>query len=128
MTHILVADDDSIFGSNLSEILKRKGFKIQIAQTMLEALEKASQKRFDVILLDQLMPGAAKAMTLTQLREMDQSIKIISMTASPKVINGCIENRIKPDAVIAKPFVIGHLLKEIEGVLAWSQTDKARVA
>ncbi|MBF0370272.1 MAG: response regulator [Magnetococcales bacterium] len=126
MKKILIADDDGVFGSNLSEILRREGFLVQSVGSTMDAIHITTQESFDIILLDMLMPGAAREKTTTCLRRVNRAVKIISMTVCPASSYTYSTIKHQSDACITKPFGIHNLLGAIDDVGQQSENNMNR--
>jgi len=66
---ILFADDDRLVLATMAKGLRDAGFAVSTANSGAEALELASESRFDLALLDIRMPGLSGIETAQQLRE-----------------------------------------------------------
>jgi twitching motility two-component system response regulator PilH len=80
---ILIVDDSATNRHALSEILRRHGYQISLAQTGKEAIEKAAAEKPDMILMDVVMPdmdGYQATRTLTR-DEATKGIPIILCTS-----------------------------------------------
>jgi CheY-like chemotaxis protein len=63
-TKILLVDDDKALCQIMRNLLEHKGFDITIASNVAEALKLISSERYDVLLSDLHMPGAADGLTV----------------------------------------------------------------
>lgn len=112
MTHppqILVADDDRLIRLTLEAGLSLYGFRVSLARSGREALEAASEKRFDGIISDVYMADGDGLMVLRELRSSQPEAPIILMTAMGSV--NLAVRAIEEGATdfIAKPFEIEAL-------------------
>ena len=119
--HILVVDDDDRIRSLLKEYLNEKKFIVTTAQNADEAKIKLSHFKFDLIVLDVMMPGQS-GYELTKEIKVNDCPPIILLTAK-----GEVENRIKgleigADDYIGKPFEPKELLLRIRNII--SKKDK----
>jgi signal transduction histidine kinase len=71
----LVIDDEPDVGELIAEILKREGFHVDIAVTGVEALERLSDDRYDIILSDLMPSSTSTAAPATTDRERVDSMK-----------------------------------------------------
>ena len=62
--------------------LNEKGYQIDSCTNGSDALDKISNNRFDIILLDENMPGISGIETLINIKKIDRSIKVIMITKS----------------------------------------------
>ena len=77
---MLVLDDDAAFLSILKMRLKSTGHTVDTAETGWDGLTKLAHATYDVVLLDDLMPGIAGLTVLQHIRERHPSIPVVMMT------------------------------------------------
>ena len=114
--HILIVDDDDKIRNLLKEYLVDNQYIISTAEDALQAKDKLKIIKFDVIILDVMMPGQ-NGYDLTKEIKKDNKVPIILLTAK-----GEVENRIKglelgADDYLGKPFEPKELLLRIKNIL-----------
>ena len=114
--HILVVDDDDRIRSLLKDYLSENNYIVSTAENANEAKKKINYLKFDIIILDVMMPGQ-NGYDLTQEIKKRIKVPIILLTAK-----GEVENRIKglevgADDYIGKPFEPKELLLRIKNVI-----------
>ena len=114
--HILVVDDDDRIRSLLKEYLNENNFIVSTAENSEEAKKKLSYLKFDILILDVMMPGQS-GYELTEEVKKNIKVPIILLTAK-----GEVENRIKglelgADDYISKPFEPKELLLRIKNII-----------
>ena len=114
--HILIVDDDDRIRDLLKEYLKDNNFIISTSENAEKAKIKIDQFKFDLIVLDVMMPGQ-NGYELTKDIKKIYKIPIILLTAK-----GEVENRIKglelgADDYISKPFEPKELLLRINNII-----------
>ena len=114
--HILVVDDDDRIRALLKEYLNENNFIVSTAENSEKAKNKLDYLRFDIIILDVMMPGQ-NGYELTKEIKKKIKIPIILLTAK-----GEVENRIKglelgADDYIGKPFEPKELLLRIKNII-----------
>jgi len=115
--HILVIEDEEAIRSGLIDVLLFHGYKVDSAATGPLGLEKALTGKFDMILLDVMLPGMDGFQICNKIRESDRDQAIIMLTAKSDdddIINGL---RLGADDYVSKPFSIGQLVLRIQAVL-----------
>ena len=115
-THILVVDDDNRIRNLLKEYLNDNKLIVSTAQNSEEAKIKLNHFKYDLIVLDVMMPGQ-NGYDLTKEIKKNNSVPIILLTAK-----GEVENRIKglelgADDYIGKPFEPKELLLRIKNIV-----------
>ena len=114
--HILIVDDDNRIRDLLKEYLNENNYIVTTAFDSENAKVKLSQFKFDLIVLDIMMPGQ-NGYELTKDLKKKINIPIILLTAK-----GEVENRIKglelgADDYISKPFEPKELLLRIKNII-----------
>ena len=115
-THILVVDDDNRIRDLLKEYLSENQYIVSTSENAENAKMKLTQFRFDLIVLDVMMPGQ-NGYELTKDIRKNIKTPIILLTAK-----GEVENRIKglelgADDYIGKPFEPKELLLRIRNII-----------
>ena len=124
MSTILIVDDDAEFRENMTEVLSSAGFVTDMAGTGSEALEKAAVHRYEVILLDLMMPGMTGFAVLSELRRIAPRTKVIMITAFATVDNAVDAIKNGASDYITKPFKVGDLVMSIRRTLEESRFDQ----
>src|SRR5438270_10819520 len=80
---ILIVDDEELNSEGLARRLRRHGYAVTVAKSGRAAIELLGQRRFDLVLLDIMMPGMNGLEVLKFLRRVDSLIDlpIIMVTA-----------------------------------------------
>ena len=125
---ILVVEDEEAIRSGLIDVFVFHGYEVDSAATGPEGLEKALTGKFDLILLDIMLPGLDGYEICNQIRTKDRDQPIIMLTAKTsdeEIIQGL---KLGADDYVAKPFSIQQLVLRVEAVLRRSQVgiDLAR--
>ncbi|MAJ85564.1 MAG: DNA-binding response regulator [Candidatus Pelagibacter sp.] len=118
--HILVVDDDDRIRDLLKDYLEDNNFITSSARNAEEAAKKIEMFKFDLIVLDVMMPGKSGFDLTKEIRKRIE-IPIILLTAK-----GEVENRIKglefgADDYLGKPFEPKELLLRIKNIIKKSR-------
>ena len=114
--HILVVDDDNRIRELVKEYLEDNNFLITTAKDSYNAKKKLEIIKFDLIVLDIMMPGQS-GLSLTKEIKKDNSIPIILLTAKGEVVNRIEGLEIGADDYLGKPFEPKELLLRIKNIL-----------
>ncbi|MEW6749500.1 MAG: sigma-54 dependent transcriptional regulator [Candidatus Latescibacterota bacterium] len=108
--HVLVVDDDVKMQRMLEKFLVREGYRVSLAGSGQEALEKLGAGDLDVVLSDIRMPAMDGMQLLRQIRERCPQATVIMMTAFGSV--GSAVEAMKQGAYdyISKPFKMDEVL------------------
>ena len=114
--HILVVDDDDRIRDLLKDYLSENNYIVSTAENADEARSKLQFLRFDIMILDVMMPGQSGYEFTKEIKK-EIKIPIILLTAK-----GEVENRIKglelgADDYIGKPFEPKELLLRIKNII-----------
>ena len=123
--HILIVDDDDRIRSLLKEYLSENQYIVSTAENAEQAKIKLEFLKFDVIILDVMMPGQ-NGYELTKEVKKTKKIPIILLTAK-----GEVENRIKglelgADDYLGKPFEPKELLLRIKNIIRYNNKTEIK--
>lgn len=103
---VLLVDDEALLLSFLSKVLRVRGFEVGTAAGGAEALAELGRERYDVVVLDQRMPGMDGIATLERIRDLDARLPVIFLsglaemsTAVEAVRRGAVDYLMKPASV-----------------------------
>lgn len=113
VNRILIAEDEPRISSFLEKGLRSNGFVTQVAADGHEAMALARTGQFDLIILDIGLPGRDGFDVLSELREHDQRLPVIILTARTGVTDTVTGLEGGADDYIAKPFRFEELLARV---------------
>jgi DNA-binding response OmpR family regulator len=114
---ILLAEDDSNLGILLSNYLTAKDYETQLCVNGIRALEAFSGGKFNICILDIMMPEMDGLTLAREIRMLNPEVPIIFLTAKNQeedIIEGFKSGA---DDYISKPFSMEELLYRIEAIL-----------
>jgi DNA-binding response OmpR family regulator len=114
---ILIVEDDDAIATGLALNLKLAGHASAIARDGVEALACAEQEDFALILLDINLPRKNGLEVLTALREADNVVPVIVLSARHGEFDKVAALRLGADDYVTKPFALAELLARIDAVL-----------
>jgi len=118
--HILVIDDDRRLSDLLRKYLSDNGFRVTVAAEAGEARQRMSGLRFDLLVLDRMMPGESGLDFAKSVRTTD-SVPILMLTAMDEVDARIDGLEAGVDDYLAKPFEPRELLLRIQMILRRSE-------
>jgi two-component system, response regulator, stage 0 sporulation protein F len=115
---ILVVDDEAPVREVLTEYFSTEGYAVEAAGSGVEALTAVRGGRADLVLLDVRMPGLDGVQVLRRIRELDDRVPVIMVTANEDV--GLAKETLKLGAFdyVAKPFDFDYLDRAVAAGLA----------
>ena len=114
--HILVVDDDNRIRELVKEYLEENKFIVSTAENSDEAKKKIEIIKFDMLILDIMMPGES-GLSLTKDIKENSSVPIILLTAKGEAHNRIEGLEIGADDYLGKPFEPKELLLRIKNIL-----------
>lgn len=117
MQRILVVDDEEAILSLLSRLLTLAGYQVSTAPNGCQALDILARKTFDLMLLDQQMPGMSGQEVLKELEGYNSKPRIVLITGVGQDEKGSAE-KLDTAYRLQKPFTPTALLETVSKVLA----------
>ena len=114
--HVLVVDDDREIRNLVARFLRMHGYRIEAAADGQEMFAALSAGRFDLIVLDLMLPGE-DGLSLCRRVRADSDLPIVMLTAVGEDIDRIVGLEVGADDYLAKPFNPRELLARIRAVL-----------
>ena len=77
---LLLVDDEIPFVANLLKLLSRRGYEVSTAHDGDSALRLVQEREFDVVILDQNMPGKDGITVLRELKKKQPNLEVVILT------------------------------------------------
>ena len=122
---ILLLEDDPNLGSILQEHLHMKGFDVKLCPNGEEGQSAYRREKFDLCLVDVMMPRKDGFTFARELRAEDQETPLIFLTAKSLKEDKIEGFKLGCDDYVTKPFSIEELVFRIEAVLKRSNVRTA---
>ena len=113
---ILVVDDEKTLVKGMKFNLENEGYEVECAYDGATALELAREGRFDLLILDVMMPEMDGLEACMKIREFS-NVPIIMLTAKSEVFDRIQGLEMGADDYIVKPFEMKELIARINAVL-----------
>lgn len=123
MKRVLIVDDEVDISELISLILKKEGIDSKIINNPLEVPELVKKEKFDLILLDIMMPELSGTELCSKIRD-DVDAPIIFISAKSELIDKMLGYEIGGDDYITKPFDNTELLLKVKSHLRLNQRTK----
>ena len=114
---ILIVEDDDAIATGLALNLKLAGRGTSIARDGDDALRQATHEDFALVLLDINLPKRNGLEVLTALRQADNLVPVIVLSARDGEFDKVGALRLGADDYVTKPFALAELLARIDAVL-----------
>ncbi len=122
---ILYVEDDTNLGYVTKDNLQKKGYEITLCEDGLAAAQLFAQQKFDICILDVMLPKIDGFALAQKFRDKDKNIPIIFLTAKSMLEDKLQGFKIGGDDYITKPFSIDELVLKIEVFLKRSKVFSA---
>ncbi len=113
-TRILVADDDQAILRTCRKILEHAGYEVTTAPDGDSALSLLKSSRYDLFLVDMLMPGLSGLETVSLARQADPTLMILMLTAYATIQTAVEAVKRGVFDYLAKPFTADQLRSAVE--------------
>jgi DNA-binding response OmpR family regulator len=122
---ILLVDDELAVQKLLSYPLRKEGYDVVPAHDGREALERFSEQRFDLVVLDIMLPKLDGMEVCRRLRSRSQ-VPIIMLTAKDDEIDKVVGLEMGADDYITKPFSVREFRSRVKAALRRSEMLRTR--
>ena len=119
--HILVVDDDNRIRELVKQYLQENNFIVTTAKDSLDAKKKIEIIKFDILILDIMMPGES-GLSLTKEIKSKEKTPIILLTAKGETHDRIEGLELGADDYLGKPFEPKELLLRIKNILNKTRT------
>ena len=126
MFHILVLEDDRDLNRTVCSFLNHSGYQATGCLGAAEAYDAMYEKKFDLIVSDIMMPGVDGFEFARTIRELDQEIPILFMTARDDIASKQRGFRIGVDDYMVKPIDLDELFLRIGALLRRAKIAASR--
>jgi DNA-binding response OmpR family regulator len=110
---VLLLDDDPSMQRLVARILGNEGFRVDVFLTGSQAIAALKREKYDVLLLDLMMPHEGGMTVIRHLRQNDPQMlkRSILLTASPDSLIGALSGEVS--TVVQKPFEPKQLIDAV---------------
>jgi two-component system, OmpR family, alkaline phosphatase synthesis response regulator PhoP len=122
---ILVVEDEEALRVALSDRLKNEDYVVESAADGEEGLEKALAGRFDLLILDVMLPRKKGFDICRDVRQAGLVVPIIMLTAKSETVDKVLGLKIGADDYVTKPFEMIELMARIEALLRRAPSQPA---
>ena len=118
---ILVVDDDASIRDAVSFYMRREGYDVLQAKDGQAAMEVIATENFDLAILDIMMEGYNGFELCSAIRDRNQTVPIILLSAKRDLIDKSLGFKLGADDYITKPFEPAELVMRVNSCLRRSQ-------
>jgi two-component system, OmpR family, alkaline phosphatase synthesis response regulator PhoP len=114
---ILLVEDDPGLRLTLTHRLDREGYQVETAPDGAQGLDRALHARFDLVILDVMLPRRSGLDVCRDLRRAGMAAPVLMLSARGQVADRVQGLKIGADDYLAKPFEMAELLARVEARL-----------
>ena len=123
MTRILIVEDEVALAEPLAYLLELEGYEVEHAATGDAAVRMVADGRYDLVLLDLMLPGRSGTEVCREVRLTSQ-VPIIMVTAKDSEIDTIVGLELGADDYVTKPYSSRELVARIRAVLRRRVVDE----
>ncbi len=122
---ILVVEDDTDVARIVEEGLRKSGFETVSVNSAEDALDIAEKERFDLFIIDIILPGKDGKDLLSELRKMEsyKVAPVVFLTALNDEIDRVIGLELGADDYVTKPFSVRELIARVKSIFRRIEMD-----
>jgi DNA-binding response OmpR family regulator len=117
LCQVLLVEDDPVIAKTLGMSLRYQGFELTVASSVQEALKQVTARSFSLIMLDVGLPDGSGIDLCRTLRQRDENIPILMLTARSDEHSAIAGIDSGADDYIRKPYSLGELTARLNRLL-----------
>ena len=125
---ILLAEDDANIRLGLVATLESDGYAVTAAGDGAQALRLFPQEKFDLVLLDIMMPKVSGYDVCRELRARGTRVPVLFLTAKGEEVDKVVGLKLGADDYVTKPFGVHELLARVEALLRRARAVESKEA
>jgi DNA-binding response OmpR family regulator len=122
---ILIAEDEPGIALGLEDDLRMEGYEVEVAADGLTAVRRAKESRFDLMLLDIMLPGKDGFEVCRELRRAGLHMPVMMLTAKTQESEKVMAFELGADDYVTKPFGTRELRARIKALLRRANGDSS---
>jgi two-component system alkaline phosphatase synthesis response regulator PhoP len=123
-SRILLVEDEPGLVLTITDLLTAEGYAVESATDGPRGLSRALAERFDLIVLDVMLPGKNGFEVCRELRQQGRDAAILMLTAKSQLTDRVVGLKLGADDYMVKPFEPPELLARIEALLRRVKREK----
>jgi two-component system alkaline phosphatase synthesis response regulator PhoP len=122
-SRILLIEDEPGLVLTVSDLLSTEGYEVESAPDGETGLSKALMGKFDLVVLDIMLPRKTGFDVCRELRQKGIDVAILMLTAKTQVVDRVVGLKLGADDYLTKPFDPAELLARVEALLRRVQKE-----
>ena len=117
MVRVLIVEDERKLAQVLASALQAEHYDVVVAATGEDGFYRANAERFDLVVLDLMLPGRSGLEILQTLRQRQIDTPVLILTARDGIDDRVLGLDLGADDYLVKPFALPELLARIRALL-----------
>src|SRR5919206_2139540 len=114
---ILFVEDEPGLVMTMTDRLRNEGYAVETSNDGETGLARATNERFDAIILDVMLPRKSGFDVCRDLRQRGVATPLIMLTARGQIVDKVVGLKLGADDYLTKPFEMSELLARLEALL-----------
>jgi DNA-binding NtrC family response regulator len=111
---VVVVDDELLIRKSLAKVMRARGYAVELASTGAEGLQKVTELRPQVMILDMRLPDTDGLSVLRQVREIDPLLQVIVITAFGDVASAVDAMKLGACDFLRKPYEMEDIVLAVQ--------------
>ena len=124
---VLIVEDEKRLAQALGQIMEEQRYQVDIVYDGQDGLDYALSGQYDIVVLDVMLPKKDGFEVVRQLREVNQSVPVLMLTARDDVTDKVLGLDCGADDYMTKPFLPKELLLRLSAILRRSYKNEKTV-
>ena len=124
---ILIVEDEKKLANIVARGLKAEGFAVDIVANGKEGLEFFTSYKYDIVILDIMLPIMTGSELLAEIRKADKQVPILMLTARDTIADKAKHFEAGADDYLIKPFAFAELLMRMRALLRRTPTQQPNI-
>jgi len=122
---VLIVEDERLLARTLSKAMKEAGYRAVAVTSAEQAEKQLGAAHFDLLVLDNRLPKQSGLDLLSQVRESNEDLKVILMTAFDGRDVKAEARRLGVDRYVKKPFDLEKMLSHVNELIGGPEEEPA---
>jgi len=122
---VLLVEDEEKVSRLIVKSLTEERFAVDVAADGAKGLEMAGTYDYDLIILDLMLPGLSGTDALRQIRQLDEHVPVLILTARDAIGDKVRHFEIGADDYLTKPFAFAELIARVKALLRRGAVSRA---
>ncbi len=124
MEKILIVDDEQDIRNVIKEYATYSGYEVYEAEDGIYAVEMCKKSKYDLIIMDVMMPKLDGFATVREIRKIDENVPFLMLSARGKEYDKLLGFELGIDDYVTKPFSPKELMARVKVIISRNNKDE----